>query len=467
MPLHHLRGGAWIRGDGAALPLVPAEHADSLLDQWGVNIHSSYVISNADGGVYAQRNYAAILDLMSDLGVRIYRDVLRTSATSNGQRSFMSTASDKHGMRCSAVMGRRGGAPRFDAQSRSYREDLAAYVTANPGFFLQMEGYNEPNYVRGGRPTDWATQVVNHAKWVWNVSARISRSEGVHIPAASASLHNVSSTRLRDYRELAALGWANYCHRANIHCYPGPNRPSGLPGSNSDMAQRTRQAYTYGGFDPRTQPATNTESGYFTSWSGSGARGWIPYDVHATYIPKHLMAWRQLDRKAATPLGVLHQFYYELLDDPDASGTNREAGLGLVEVPNKRDPSTWKVKPAYTAMRRFLKAMADPGAPFTPADLPLTVSGDPDVQWRLYGKRNGTYQLVLWKDDQNIWTESGGYASIGSSEVTVQTAQGTETVRVGSDVVVHGLGTTDHLYAASGGEWLPLVVRRAERGNWV
>lgn len=432
----------WTRSAGAALPLVRAEHADSVLDQWGVNVHSSYVLSAADGGAYAQQNHSAILDLMSDLGVRIYRDVLKPSFSSNGQRSFISTAYKTHGMRCSAVMGRRGGAPTYDAQRRTYREDLAAYVTRNPGFFVQMEGYNEPNYVTGGRPSDWAAQVVDHAKWLWNLSASIANKQGVRIPTASASLHNVTSTRIQDYRDLAALGWANYCHRANIHCYPGPNRPSGLAGSNSDIAQRTQDAYTYGGFDPRTQPATNTESGYFTSWSGSKAVSWVPPDVHAKYIRKHLMAWRHLDRKAATPRGVLHQFYYELLDDPDPAGTNREANLGLVEVPNRTDPSTWKVKPAYTKMQRFLAAMADPGAPFKPKALPLSVTGDSNVRWRLYGKRNGTYQLVLWKDNQNIWTAAGGYAAIGTSTMTVQTPQGTKTVRVGADVVVHTIGAT-------------------------
>ena len=466
MRLYHLRGGVWTRADGTALPLVTAEHADSLLDQWGVNVHSSYAIGAADGGVYAQRNHAAILDLMSDLGVRIYRDVLRSSTTSRGQRAFMATASDRYGMRCSAVMGRRGPGPTYDAQDTSYRQDLAAYVMANPGYFLQLEGYNEPNYVRGGRPADWAAQVVDHARWVWNLSARVDRNEGVHLPTASASLHNVSSTRLRDYQELAARGWAGYCHRANIHCYPGPNRPSGLPGSNGDIAQRTRQAYTYGGFDPRTQPATNTESGYFTSASGTPGSGWVPNDVHAKYVRKHLLAWRHLDRQAATPLGVLHQFYYELLDDPDAAGTNREAGLGLVEVPNKRDPSTWRVKPAYTRMQRFLAAMADPGPPFTPDELPLSVSADPAVQWRLYGKRNGTYRLVLWKDDRNIWTESGGYATVGTSPVTVQTPHGTATVEVGADLVVHRIGTTTSLYLASDGAWSPLTVRSARDGTW-
>lgn len=462
---YHLQGGVWVRNDGTSLPLVDAESSDSILDQWGVNLHQSYPITDADGGVYASQNYGAIEDLMVDLGVRIYRDVLKTAGTGNNQRTFYSNVYNNHGMRGSLVMGRRGGAPTYDAQSTTYRNDLASYATANADKFVQMEGYNEPNYVTSGRPSDWDEQVTDHMQWMWNLSASINSSTGVLIPVASASLHNVTATRPQDLLDLAALGWDNFAHRANIHCYPGPQRPSGLAGSNSDIAGRTADHYTSGGFNPNTQPATNTESGYFTSFTNN-ATDWVPYDIHEIYIIKHLLAWRHLDRKAATPLGVLHQFYYEFLDDPDTTGTDRESNLGLVEVPNKTDPNTWTPKLAFNSMKAFLADMKDVGDPFTPEALPLTVTGDSNVLWRLYGKRNGTYKLVMWKDNQNLWSEAGGYVTVSTSNMTVETPLGTEVVPVSDSVVVHNIGSLATQYRASAGAWSPLGIGTASSGSW-
>ena len=45
--------------------------------------------------------------------------------------------------------------------------------------------------------------------------------------------------------------------------------------------------------------------------------------------------------------------YFELLDDPDPAGTNREANLGLVEV-GSTNPATWTNKPAFDSMRNYV-----------------------------------------------------------------------------------------------------------------
>ena len=91
-------------------------------------------------------------------------------------------------------------------------------------------------------------------------------------------------------------------------------------------------------------PILNSESGYFTAPNYSGGSNPSTYESQAQQLP--LLAQYHLE------LGI-DLSYFELLDDPDPSESQREANFGLVETPTL-SPSSWFDKPAFQAYRNMI-----------------------------------------------------------------------------------------------------------------
>jgi hypothetical protein len=111
----------------------------------------------------------------------------------------------------------------------------------------------------------------------------------------------------------------------------------------------------------------------------------VPEDVAGIYMPRLLL--EHVGR------GEQRMYSYELIDSfADPELTNPEAHFGLL----RHDLSP---KPAYTAMKRLLALLADPGPAFTPGALAVTATGFPaDARYLLTEKRDGTFVLLVWRD---------------------------------------------------------------------
>lgn len=90
--------------------------------------------------------------------------------------------------------------------------------------------------------------------------------------------------------------------------------------------------------------------------------------------------------------GISRTFAYELLDEDLPRGAaSDERHFGLLY-------GNFTPKPAYKSLQRLLALLADPGPSFSTTPLNLTLSGDTaDLRSLLLERRDGTYELVLWR----------------------------------------------------------------------
>ena len=125
-----------------------------------------------------------------------------------------------------------------------------------------------------------------------------------------------------------------------------------------------------------SQPIVITETGYQDNPSIAGF-------VDDVSTAKYLLRTLLLTFNA----GVLRTYIYEFADE----GGSGEYNYGLVNA-------SGKAKPAYTAIKNLIGALADPGATFAPTPLSLILSGPSTLQYTLLQKRTGIYTLAVWNE---------------------------------------------------------------------
>ena len=285
---------------------------------------------------------------------------------------------------------------------------------------LFVEGVNEPNYDRGGGsvPADWAERAVALQRTIHE--AVRSHSELDHVTVVGPSLQAVVAEDA-DYERLAALGLGEVIDAAGLHSYPGGRYPSqGLDTRLDPLREHFPDADVW-----------LTETGYTNAVdrsSDSGGATPVPEEVAAAYAPATLL--EAVDRGISA-------VWYETLDDPDPGGKDViESGYGLVAVGDGGEPTTWRAKPAAATLTDFLAGLRDPGPTYRPPAVQLTVtSGSEDVRWTALGRRDGSTWLHL-RRAADVWdTESAQPLTVDEVPVTVVTADGRRTVRVGAEVL--------------------------------
>ncbi|QVT78402.1 hypothetical protein ENKNEFLB_00779 [Nocardioides aquaticus] len=92
-------------------------------------------------------------------------------------------------------------------------------------------------------------------------------------------------------------------------------------------------------------PVICTEAGYLDAADYSGGAANLTPTQKAGFLPE------LVDAYVSRGYGIS---YFELLDDPDPSASEREASLGLVECPEV-DPATWVDKPAFDELAAYLR----------------------------------------------------------------------------------------------------------------
>ncbi len=356
----------------AVLNTVQPVHSDVVNQSYGIQLHSSY-----NGTVYAQ--YDAIAALLADLGVRSVRDRLTPAVP--GSVAFLKQLGTM-GIKTHATM---GAFPSND----DLRAKLAKTAATMTDALECMAGYNEPN--AAGRPSNWATLTAQHQQWLWNLGRQLG------IPVGGPSLHDQVPTLPQDYLTLGSLGVGNTCNTINIHRYPAGLSPSQLIDERTALARA--------GLGNKTVHCS--EGGYFTALDSTGIGNPVSEATQATYAPRHLMEY---------VLRGMKFWQYELMDDPDPTGCDREKNLGMVAV-GSTSPSTWRPKPAFAAMKDLLAETNDPGPAYTPRPLQMRIDGPSDLRWLAFGKRDDSRFLVVWRD-VNVWNPSTK-ADIGVAPASV------------------------------------------------
>ncbi|WP_460830942.1 fibronectin type III domain-containing protein [Nocardioides hungaricus] len=333
----------------AAAVEIEAMSADDVVDSYGVGIHLNFLDT-------PYRDTDAVLRALTDLGVRHVRDDLYLDAP----RQYAAIAKvAEQGIGFNLIMGRPGvGTP------QDYVDVVANRLP--PGAVESIEGANEWDLFGPDDPAEWVPQVLDWQQRLWAAAKANPATE--QLPVLSPAL-----AFRWNYAQVGDLSpWADI---ANAHMYPGGYQPS------NEITRITRAVRE----SLPDEPLVTTEAGYHNAVNNTGSNPGVPEDVAGAYLPRLL-----LEHVAR---GEQRMYSYELIDsfdDPDQ--TNPEANFGLLNY----DLSP---KPAYTAMKRLLALLADPGPAFDPATLSIAATGLPaDTRYLLTQKRDGRFVLLLWRD---------------------------------------------------------------------
>jgi hypothetical protein len=324
--------------------------ADSIVDSIGVNIHLHF-------GNTVYGDFPLIEHLLQDLHVRHTRDGLVDTRWKPYYERHV--ALGKLGIKCTFITN--------PAESDAV---LANWPSRVPGAF---EAYEAPNeYDNSGDPN-----------WAATLNAFVPRLfKAVKTNEATAEFPVIGPSLIRpaDYAGLAGL--SPYFDYSNMHNYFAGRNPGTYGWGNNGYG-----SIDYNMFLAQTvwpgKPILTTETGYFTKAS---VQDGLPESIEGEYAPRLVLE--------QTLHEVKRTYIYELIDEnKTAKGT--EGFFGLAHA----DGSP---KPAYTALKNLIALLADPGQPAPLENLQFTLHGaTANVHHLLMQKRDSTYYLAFWIEDQN------------------------------------------------------------------
>ncbi len=368
---------------------VRARQADALCTNYLINTKIYYARS-----VY--RHTHAVMDLLTELGVRIIRERV-TTGRSHGTRNqlYAMPALARRGIRWHGTVGTLTQWPHADAANREVMTFLRQHYASRVGGDLRhlvhsLGGCNEidGSVLRGRRDPHWAPHARRMQRALFEQAK--AHPATAHIPIAGPSTRT-DVTRQRAH----ALGnLSRWCDLGNGHLYGHGTSPT----RHLDRHLRILEPCF-----PGVRRYLMTETGYNNSPQSDRGRS-VPEFASAVYAVRGICDYFKRN--------VVYG-RFELLDDPDRidrSSQHRinatadwESHFGLVAMTrgSVRDatPNTWRKKPEFHATKRLLHLLADRGPDFTPRPLrmSMTVSTE-DVQQLLLQKRNGKHYLLLWRD---------------------------------------------------------------------
>ncbi|MCW2762631.1 MAG: hypothetical protein JWR85_2832 [Marmoricola sp.] len=326
---------------------VPAIASDALVDSYGVGIHLAFLDT-------PYKDATVVANALSDLGVRHVRDDLYMA--NPRQYAGIRTVAAK-GVKFDLIMGR----PTSPDSAAAYVNTVATQLPAQA--VESLEGTNEWDI--SGR-TAWVAEMQLRQSELY-AAARTNPATS-HLPVLAPAL-------AYRWNYTTAGDLASASDEANGHMYPGGWQPT------DPMTRFTAAIRGATG----SKPLVVTEAGYNNAVNTTNGHLPVPEDIAGIYQPRLL-----LDHYLR---GVKRVYSYELIDEFNDPGlTNVEAHFGLL----RRDLTP---KPAYTAMKRLLGLVADPGPSFVPGSLPYAVDGaGTDTRQLLVQKRSGQFVLFLWRD---------------------------------------------------------------------
>lgn len=274
----------------------------------------------------AYSQYDAVLARLGDLGIKRISHKIAPGMAPEAVE-FTRRAYREHGIKSWLTVGE----PRVSLGPRQWDEVEALLTGPLAGMVERCYGWNEPNHVRGGTtvPADWLRGTAEHQRELWG------RVEPLGIKVGTPQLWSGDlDAHDADLALLAPMIAGTFDH-VGWHLYP-------RGGVGIDLIERFEATYRdlLGEF-----PVVCTEAGYLDAAEYDGGAANLTPTAKADLVPQ------LVDAYTSRGYGLS---YFELLDDPDASASEREAGLGLVEC-DSVDPSTWTDKPAFEALRARLE----------------------------------------------------------------------------------------------------------------
>lgn len=354
----------------AALPQVQARPADSLVESFGVSIHTNYLDTP-----YADT--ARVKNALVDLGVRHVRDNLNMSVP-QAYPAMREIASA--GIRFNLIMGRPGS---WQTPAKLVETIATQFPT---GVVESLEGANEYNLDENA--LDWALELRTHQRDLWEAAKANPVTAGLPVLAPALGQRT-------GFDQIADLG--QYADYGNAHLYPGGRPPSwGI-----DWLTAAEAIVVPG------KPVMYTESGYHNAMNSASGHNPTPESVVGGYAPRLLLEHYLR--------GTTRVYNYELLDERlDPEKTDHEAAFGLLR-------HDFSPKPSYTALRNLLDLVADPGPAFSPGRLGYTIAGaTSDLRQVLVQKRSGEFVLLLWRDQSTYDPSTGQVRTVPPRTMTVQ-----------------------------------------------
>lgn len=392
----------------SGLPMLDVVAAQDLTSRVGVRDFPHY-----DNLTYGKR--AAVESALGDLGVE-WVTVKYVPA-----KDEIADLERLHAMGIKTVLTvgetKGGYLPESAAFWKGLTENLVRWGDDVP----MVSGWNEPNHIRGGGsplPADWALRTLRDNLIPLHLAttaanARMSHQVAVGLPA----LWSGDTTQFRrDAEKLAAVRFTDLNGRAwsshntidtiTYHLYPRGGDPTWELDKTIDAMRDTF---------PNADPTPwCTEAGYFTAANYTGGANAVTEDQQATYVAKMGLEYYLRDGYVS---------YFETVDDPDPSDSDREANLGLVDTPSL-DPATWQRKPAFGALAGILNRKGG-----SATQVPAEIEAPDGVQQLATVDGNGDVVLYLWR---RVNVDANGFAAPVTVRVT--TPAGTETVSVGGGV---------------------------------
>jgi hypothetical protein len=392
------------RADAAGLPLVKPKWSEAAFRSFGVNAMPNH----------GKTSYGWTEQWMSSLdsiGISYLR-----GCWAKGLAATYNTAglARKYGMQWGMIV--IDDVKMSDATITATVADIAA---KGADLCVYVEGVNEPNGPRnlGYIPSDWKQRTLQQQKVLYQAVKSHANLSHVAILGPSLQIKRATDSDWKWFRD---NGLMNYMTHSGTHYYPGGFYPDhGMDSTLSGMKK----------YWPK--PVWVTETGYTNALATKEGHHPVPEAVAAVYAPLSLL--EAVDRGYQVA-------YFETLDDPDAGSKDQiEANFGLWAIESGEGPP-WRPKPIVSALRTFLSGLRDPGATYTPPSIGLQVSSSaPDVRWTALGKRDGSVRLYLRRATE-CWDPIGQKPiSVPKASVKITTNKGSQTVSVGSQLVVANL----------------------------
>ena len=296
------------------------------------------------------------------------------------QYAAIRTVADR-GIGFDLIMGR----PDSGAAPADYVTTVADQLPA--GAVESLEGVNEWDLFGGD---DWVAEMTDWQRGLY-AAAKADAATG-DLPVLAPSL-----AFRQNYASVGDL--SAYADLANGHMYPGGYLPS------NEITRITQALRT---MTPNA-PLITTEAGYHNALNADNGHRAVPEDVAGVYLPRLLLEHVRRGEKRMYSYELIDEF-----DDPDL--TDPEAHFGLLH----RDLTP---KPAYTAMKRLLALLADPGPDLTPGSLAVAADGLPsDARYVLTQKRDGPFVLLLWREVSIYDPVAQQPVAVTPSDVTLRLA---------------------------------------------
>lgn len=274
------------------------------------------------------QDYAKVFGVLGDLGIKRVRGNVGP-ATPDKAIQFYADALKNLGIKAWLTVGKPGvelTQAQWDTVETKIRKIGAGGVE-------QLNGWNEPNHIRGvgPAPASWVGECVTHQKALAALGAKLGIKVGTpSLWAGDLTTPIADATKLRQ----GGMTNAHFDHIA-YHLYPG----SGSTLAEFAARYDKHEAQLRTAYGDQTCPMVCTEYGWNVA-PQAGASGAVRITDEERAKRLSILADRFVGK------GIGHSLF-ELLQQPDSTGADREDWLGIVST-------SWAKGATFNAYKTFL-----------------------------------------------------------------------------------------------------------------